>query len=130
MTEYKKLPFFFSNNRISYDTAKVFYFRLTGEIYNVEQLLEALFWGLWLPGYFGFNWNALYDCLRNLSWIPDRKIVLLHDGLPKIDSLNLKVYLEVLRDAVLDWDENDEHMLEVVFKEQDYEKVREALAAA
>ncbi|EGS2004537.1 hypothetical protein I8I78_002011 [Enterobacter cloacae] len=80
-----------------------------------EELLKSLYYLLWFPGYFGFNWDALYDCLRDLSWLPCRKIMLLHDSLPQIPKIDLQIYLEILRDSVLDWVNDEEHELEVVF---------------
>ncbi|MFR9164902.1 MAG: barstar family protein [Dysgonomonas sp.] len=31
------------------------------------------------PNYFGFNWNALLDCLRDFDWIEEKYIILIHD---------------------------------------------------
>jgi hypothetical protein len=115
------VPFLFGAP--SYDTNRVFYARLTSELYKQSQLFEALYYLLWFPGYFGFNWNALSDCLKDFSWIKERDIVLVHDGLPKLDDSDLKIYLEVLRDAVNDWGPADEHRLGIVFAESDRERV-------
>lgn len=32
-----------------------------------------------LPDYFGWNWNALRDCLSDLSWIPATRYLLMVD---------------------------------------------------
>ncbi|WP_416383711.1 barstar family protein [Pseudomonas guariconensis] len=72
----KMLPFKFVDIPPSYDAAEVFYVRIDPSIGVAEELIRALYYLLWLPGYFGFNWDALYDCLRDLSWIPCHKIVL------------------------------------------------------
>lgn len=122
------MPFRFVSERPSYDTSKVFYARLTKDIHKTEHLFEALYWILWLPGYFGFNWNALYDCLRDLSWIPDKDVVLEHFGLPMIAEDDLKIYLEILRDAVIDWSRDDGHKLEIIFYENDRERIRKILS--
>ena len=43
---------------------------LDGEkLKNKEQLLMALKEGLCFPNYFGFNWDALQDCITDLSWL-------------------------------------------------------------
>ncbi|WP_434695873.1 barstar family protein [Pseudomonas sp. Z1-14] len=81
--------------------------------------MKAFYYLLWLPGYFGFNWDALYDCLRDLSWIPCRQLVLVHESLPRLLRKDLRLYLEVLRDSVLDWAGDEGHEIEVVFKSVD-----------
>jgi hypothetical protein len=35
-----------------------------------EALLDELYKGLRLPEYFGENWDALDECIRDLSWLP------------------------------------------------------------
>jgi hypothetical protein len=112
----------------AYNTNEVFYARLTGEIYNKEQLFEALFYLLWFPGYFGFNWDALYDCLRNLDGIEEKVVVLVHAGLPKLPEQELKIYLGLLRDAVLQRRCDECTRLEVVFPEADQDKVLRILS--
>ncbi|WP_440972722.1 barstar family protein [Pseudomonas koreensis] len=103
----------------SYDSAEVFYVLIDPSIQATEELIRSLYYLLWLPGYFGYNWDALYDCLRDLSWVPCHKIVLVHESLPELPRDDLKIYLEILRDSVLDWIGDDGHELEVVFKEVD-----------
>lgn len=103
----------------SYDSAEVFYVLIDPSIQATEGLIRSLYYLLWLPGYFGYNWDALYDCLRDLSWVPCHKIVLVHESLPELPGDDLKIYLEILRDSVLDWIGDDGHELEVVFKEVD-----------
>lgn len=121
------LPFRFVTGPASYDTATVFYARLDPGISAVTELLKALYYLLWLPGYFGFNWDALYDCLRDLDWIACKKVVLVHDALPKLSDDDLRTYLEVLRDSALDWGDDENHELEVVFQESDSYKINSLL---
>jgi hypothetical protein len=42
-------------------------------------LLDACSDSLQFPAYFGYNWDALADCLADLSWLPDRGRVVLWD---------------------------------------------------
>jgi hypothetical protein len=56
------------------------------------------------PGYFGGNWDAFLDCLRDFSWVEQRKIVIVHHDLPLTDRpRDLRIYLEALGTAVSDW---------------------------
>lgn len=121
----QKIPFVFKS--VSYDTKKVFYACLDSEIYKTEHLLQALYYLLWFPGYFGFNWDALNDCLTDFSWIPKKLIVIEHSGLPKIPEADLSIYLQILRDAVLSWKVGENHRLEVIFSENDRLKIVELL---
>lgn len=75
-----------------------------------EALFARLTRALSLPGHFGGNWDALDECLRDLSWIEGHRVVLYHEALPTLDEAQLRTYLELLRDAVLDWrgDADDE----------------------
>ncbi|KWA11575.1 hypothetical protein WT37_21165 [Burkholderia territorii] len=78
---------------------------------------------LTLPGYFGFNWNALFDCLRDFHWISERTVVIVHDELPELEPSEMKTYFEVLRDAVTDWKVGEAHSLQVVFDERDRARI-------
>lgn len=121
------LPFTFTENSPSYDASSVFYARIDPETSLADELLRSLYYILWFPGYFGFNWDALYDCLRDLSWIPCKKVVLVHESLPKLNDEDLRVYLEVLRDSVLDWHPGEDHVLEVNFRSRDECVIRSIL---
>ncbi|PZQ16128.1 MAG: hypothetical protein DI565_10070 [Ancylobacter novellus] len=92
-----------------------FYWRLPGDISARHELLAAFSQELWFPRDFGHNWDALSDCLRDLGWMSDRRIVLVHERLPRLPEDDLKRYLAVLRDAVRWWRFEDLHDLEVVF---------------
>lgn len=122
------VPFTFTENSPSYDASNVFYARIDPEASSADELLKSLYYILWFPGYFGFNWDALYDCLRDLSWIPCEKVVLVHESLPKLKKEDLRVYLEVLRDSVLDWRVGEEHVLEVNFRSRDECVIRSILS--
>ncbi|MCG7366329.1 barstar family protein [Pantoea sp. ACRSH] len=119
--------FRFIDGPVSYDTGKVFFARLDPLISNTDELLRFLYYLLWFPGYFGFNWNALEDCLRDFSWVSEEKIIIVHDALPNISNDDLKIYLEILRDTVLDWYGYEQHTLKVVFQKKDRERITKIL---
>lgn len=71
-----------------------------------EALLAALAESGHFPGYFGHNWDALQDCLRDLSWIGNRKVVIWHNDVPLQDSpIECGTYLEILQATLADWAE-------------------------
>ncbi|TCS61794.1 barstar family protein [Varunaivibrio sulfuroxidans] len=80
-----------------------------------EQLLYALYEVLNFPGWFGFNWNALYDCLRDFSWIEKNKIILIHKEFPKLSNKDMKIYLDILSNSINDWRSDDKHEFKVIF---------------
>lgn len=70
-------------------------------------LLDELYHRLHFPDYFGDNWDALEECIRDLSWLPPGTVILRHSDLPLTEDVaNLKTYLSILRDTVqkADWD--------------------------
>jgi molybdopterin-guanine dinucleotide biosynthesis protein A len=69
------------------------------------------------PGYFGFNWNALSDCMRDFHWVSQRHIFLVHEDLPALSNADLMQYIEVLDESVLSWKTKKNHSLVVVFPE-------------
>lgn len=87
-------------------------------INSEDALFEKLYIKLIFPDYFGFNWDALYDCLRDFNWVSQRKIIFIHDDLPKIERHLLKIYVNILIDAMNDWKEGEEHSLDIIFPKQ------------
>jgi hypothetical protein len=50
-----------------------------------------------------------------------------HESLPKLSRGDLQVYLEILRDSVIDWVGDERHEFEVVFLVADEAIVEELL---
>ncbi len=88
---------------------------ISKDVNSENGLFKELSRKLNFPDYFGFNWNAVYDCLRDFHWIKEKGIVLIHAEIPHIEEGKLKIYCEILNDAVQDWQRDDEHYLEVIF---------------
>jgi RNAse (barnase) inhibitor barstar len=78
-------------------------------------LFRALVPALALPDYFGANWDALEECLRDLSWIEKKTVAIVHEELPPLPRRELLTYLSILSDAVKGWKEGEEHALAVIF---------------
>lgn len=123
----KNSLFSFFTDVPSYNTLDVFFVHLDPDICKANELLRALYYALWLPGYFGFNWNALYDSLCDLAWIPHKKLVILHNKVPSLPEEDTKLYLEVLRDAAQSLSVSGQRILEVVFPESDRSNVERLL---
>jgi RNAse (barnase) inhibitor barstar len=58
---------------------------------------------LQFPDYFGNNWDAFFDCIKDLSWIKNKNLIVL---LKNIDDKEIfKTLLEQLVDAKKYWAE-------------------------
>lgn len=88
-----------------------------------QSLLQVLYDALKLPRYFGFNWDALSDCLRDFHWLEQHGVVLRHADLPAIPTTDLRTYLEVLTEAGASWRPGEAHSLRVVFPTASQEDV-------
>jgi len=85
-----------------------------------KQLLRVLVQILCLPDYFGNNWDALDECLRDLHWIKNRRVVIAHHDLPQLGDHDTRVYLQILSDALKSWaTEGGDHELIVSFPYSD-----------
>src|ERR1700733_15986136 len=66
-----------------------------------KELLTTLAIRLSFPDYFGGNWEALEECLRDLSWLSVERVGLIHADIPLLDDVaNARTYLSILRGAV------------------------------
>lgn len=80
-----------------------------------DELFNLLSLKLNFPFYFGKNWDALYDCLLDLSWIIENEIVIIHEDIP-LDSENEKTqYIELLFDLLKNYKQSKPHNLKVMF---------------
>nr|WP_245313557.1 barstar family protein [Bradyrhizobium sp.] len=78
-------------------------------------LLGLLAKQLGCPDYFGENWDALEECLRDLSWLPTGPVILERADVPLVrDIANARIYLAILADATHETSRSD-RPLHVVF---------------
>jgi len=95
------------------------------DIENKKELFTFLAQLIPLPDYFGKNWDALEECLTDLSWLPERKLTLAHVGLPlQGEPANQRTYLQLLASAA-----KETPNLRVVFPERCRNEVERILAA-
>lgn len=101
--------------------------RVPAGISTKGELMNALDEALRLPDYFGGNWDALEECIRDLSWLPDGDVVVIHDDVPlEHDQGSLAIYLSILHDAVEEWLATKERKLLVLFPPGSEELVQRA----
>jgi RNAse (barnase) inhibitor barstar len=74
--------------------------RLDGRLRRKRDLLRALASGLKFPNYFGHNWDALEECLNDLSWLRKPSgVVLIHKYVPLADERQRRTYIDILRQS-------------------------------
>ena len=62
-------------------------------------LFAAFNSALSFPAYFGYNWDAFEECLRDLSWISEQSVKIVHRDMPlQADPAQCKTYLSILAD--------------------------------
>lgn len=66
-------------------------------------LLAALARALGFPDWFGGNWDALEDCLTDLSWRDPGEIRLVLEGWSGLEAEDLEVLIDVLGAAAAYW---------------------------
>lgn len=94
--------FLFCDDPAAFDAEGALVARIPVGARGKEKLLRVLARKLRFSGYFGHNWDALDECLRDLSWLSDRgRVVIVHEGWPfSPSSPSMATYMGILADAV------------------------------
>jgi hypothetical protein len=111
-------PFTFVDDPLTYRPEGTLVVRIPSKAKGKEKLLGTLAQKLQFPHYFGHNWDALDECLGDLSWLKGiERVAIVHEGLPfAADGEHLTVYLSILADAVVRHQQSEvPPLLEVVF---------------
>jgi RNAse (barnase) inhibitor barstar len=75
-----------------------------------NQLLDIIASALKFPPSFGKNWDALADCLSDLSWLTSDAFVLCFSNADVFRDANeedFKTLIEILEEASTNWSEQD-----------------------
>jgi RNAse (barnase) inhibitor barstar len=77
--------------------------RIPQGITHKEDLLRYIAAELNFPDYFGFNWDALDECLADLSWLQTQKVYIWHDDIPlSKEPEQARRYLQVLNGVLFE----------------------------
>ena len=77
---------------------------LTGAI-DKQALMQRIAGALQFPTWFGANWDALEDCLGDLTWCKAGGHVLLFEGAPDLPADERGILLDILASAAANWRE-------------------------
>lgn len=92
-------PFDFDEKNVPRSSAAIA--RVKPGLQEPAHLFAELSEQLRFPDYFGANWNALEECIRDLSWLPPGPVVLMHQDVPLAeDTESQRIYLAILSDAI------------------------------
>jgi RNAse (barnase) inhibitor barstar len=85
------------------------FFHIDGSrIISKQSLFDAISHEMAFPDYFGGNWDALFECIRDLGWIDAPGYVLLYADyqmLAQSDATSFRITFEIFADTVKHWDE-------------------------
>ncbi len=116
-----KPPFVFADYVSSIVTDQDFLLKVPSGVKSTADLFSWYQKEGRFPDYFGRNWDAFLDCLRDFSWTDKKRIIIAHDDVPLSgNEKELRTYLEILKTAVNDWKEVKERPFTEPPKEMPY----------
>lgn len=107
----------------------IFFVHVDPRIASKEDLFNFYYHAMWFPCYFGFNLDALYDFLCDLSWINKRKIIISHDKIPRMNEIDMREYLSLLNDVCVSWncEADPKHEIQIYFNFADKEIIEKLI---
>jgi RNAse (barnase) inhibitor barstar len=70
---------------------------------NKDDIIHDFSEKLAFPTSFGNNWDALYDCLCDLHWISEEKIIIIYNYVPFLEKNEAKIILSIFYDVLNTW---------------------------
>ncbi|MBR0705334.1 barstar family protein [Bradyrhizobium liaoningense] len=109
--------FAFGDDGASHDAAV--HANVPQSITTKRALLTAIATQLSFPDYFGGNWDALEECIRDLSWLPSGRVLVTHVDVPLVEDVrSAMVYVAILKGAASKLSTSEHHPLSIVFPAQ------------
>jgi len=137
-TDKKQIPQSIENNAEFYfiekpeeikNKSNSYFVSIINDNFSEDDLFNEYYTKFQFP-YFGFNWNALQDCLGGLEWIKQKDVFVYHPKLPQLNEIHLEIYLDILCCTVGLWKKWEEHNFEVYFNLQDYDVVQQVMLSS
>lgn len=119
----EKINFMKSFDKATYPNSFIAYMKT--DVTAEEEVFEDLSKKLNFPDYFRFNWDAVWDLIRDLSWISERNIVLVYSNETELEPKIQDEYFKLLIEASEDWNPGEDHSLQIVFPDSLVNKISE-----
>lgn len=118
---------FYYQENVNFSDSETFLFVFEG-IRTKAELLDFYNQQLKCP-YFGYNWDALKDCLIGLrEWIPKKKNAFIHRDITQLKRSELSIYVYILQFVCEFWEQHSELLkVKVYFPKSYQEKVWQIL---
>jgi hypothetical protein len=98
------------------------------EITDQNGLYDVYKKAITFPNYFGQNWNAFFDLLKDFHWVSETNIIIRHFITPSLGRDDLKTYLQILIDSIDFWKQFENHKIIVYFSVDFKSKIDEVLS--
>jgi hypothetical protein len=109
--------FAFGDDCASHDAAV--HAKVPQNITRKPALLATIATQLSFPDYFGGNWDALEECICDLSWLPPGRVLVKHGDVPLVEDVrSAMVYVAILKGAARKMSKSEHHPLSIVFPAQ------------
>jgi hypothetical protein len=74
-------------------------------IQSVNDLFDALKRSFHFPEYFGFNWNAVDECLNDLDWLKAKAYLLIVRAIDsfRMNEADFQIFIKVLNKTSREW---------------------------
>lgn len=131
MNRYNSNKFVFMDNIDKVDILENSYVvDIQQKISNEEELFEIYANALHFPDYFGKNWNAFWDVMADLHWVPQKNLIIKHHKPLLMSDENLRVYIEILCDTVNHWEKIKDRNIVICFQNSLKNKIDQILASS
>ena len=101
---------------------------IPSSVSSKSELLNTFASVLRFPDYFGHNWDALEECLRDFHWLNAYRIVIVHEAFPlSLRNSDLRIYLSILESCIKSWKPGEEHELIAAFPAQSRKTIADIL---
>lgn len=111
--------FLFTDDAAAYTTGDTLLLMVPAGLADKQAVLAWYAEVLRFPPHFGGNWDALNDCLSDLSWIVEKNIHIGHHDMPLTTApADRSIYLDVLANAAHHWTDDEGHNFSVSFPER------------
>lgn len=102
---------------MSYLPNDTFIANMSDNIKSKNELLDDMKQKLLFPDYFGYNWDALYDCLCDFYWIKEKNIVIKYSKLPLLLDNDMKCFVDIVQAVANNWQKTKSRNISFIFPE-------------